>query len=110
MNTENIIASSIKFAMDFSKIDPVMNTRFLDDREIARILRLAISAEHDAVSLYENIVDSIKNVEIKKLLQSIANEEKVHVGELSQALQLIDKEDEKLVNNGKTEAAELIQN
>jgi rubrerythrin len=107
MKTENIVNSILKNAMDFTKVDQVQKAKeLLDDREIMRALRLAIAAEHDATSLYENLSDSIENTAIKELLQDIANEEKVHVGELTKALQMLDKTDEKFINKGKDEAKE----
>ncbi|MEM3609191.1 MAG: ferritin family protein, partial [Candidatus Bathyarchaeia archaeon] len=48
------------------------------DREI---LRVAIIAELDAVSLYEQLAAVTKNETIKKVLFEVAREEKTHVGE-----------------------------
>ena len=54
------------------------------------ILRTAIIAELDAVSLYEQMAALTKKDDLRKILLDIAREEKTHVGEF-QALLL--KED-----------------
>jgi rubrerythrin len=106
MNTKNTLESILKLSMDFTKIDQVKESEeILNDRELIRALRVAIAAEHDAASFYENIADSINDKTIKAQLQDIANEEKVHVGELEQILSTIDKEDQKFLDEGKQEVS-----
>ena len=56
------------------------------DRELTRAIRDAIIAELEAVKQYETVVDATSNDKVKKVLQDIANEEKVHVGELQKLL------------------------
>lgn len=71
-----------------------VETKNFDDREVVRAIRDAIIAEHEAVKQYETIVDSTDNQRIKDVLQDIADEEKVHVGELTELLaELTDDED-----------------
>lgn len=96
-------------AMDFSSIAPALKSdRPLDDRELARVIRLAIAAEHDAAHLYELISDSTKDPRVKKTLQNIASEEKIHVGELEKLLSMFDKENDAMVEKGKKEVSEEI--
>lgn len=98
-----------KDAMDFSGIGNVMTpVRSLDERELARVIRLAISAELDAVHLYEVIVDSSKDEVVKNVLQDIADEEKVHAGELQELLKKFDKDDEKFLEEGRKEVKDMI--
>lgn len=76
------------------------------DREI---LRLAMIAELDAISLYEQLAAATDNENIKKVLFDVAKEEKTHVGEF-QALLL--KEDEQQVEElekGKEEVEEITE-
>jgi rubrerythrin len=54
----------------------------LDDHELIRSIRFLISAEQEAISLYNQVIDSIDDEDTIKVLQSIEDEEKVHVGEL----------------------------
>lgn len=102
-------SGSQKHAMDFSSIGPLLKTdKPLDQRETARAVRLAISAEQDAVHLYELIADSCENADVKELLQDIADEEKVHAGELQQLLSILDLKDEKLLEEGREEAEDVL--
>jgi len=98
-----------KEGMDFSSISQMITPdKKLDERELARVIRLSISAEHDAVHLYELIADSSDDDSIKKVFQDVANEEKVHVSEFSELLSKFDKEDKKFMEEGKKEVSELI--
>lgn len=99
-----------KEAMDFSSLAPTLKTNEkMDDREIARAIRLAIAAEHDAAHLYEVIADSCGNKDVASLLQDIANEEKVHVGELQWLLSQIDKDNGRFLQEGLEEARDQIK-
>lgn len=71
------------------------------------ILRLAIIAELDAVSLYEQLAETAKKDEIKKVFLDIAKEEKTHIGEFQALLLEEDKEQEQELENGKKEVEEL---
>lgn len=72
-------------------------------------LRLAIIAELDAISLYEQLADNVKNTDIKKVLLEVAREEKTHVGEFQALLLKYDKEQEKELENGRKEVEELTE-
>jgi len=99
-----------KNAMDFSSIAPTLKTdEPLNARETARAIRLAIAAEHDAAQLYETIADSCPNEDVKELLEEIADEEKIHVGELEQLLSILDLKDQKLLEKGREEAKEILK-
>jgi len=99
-----------KLAMEFTSIEPVVTPeRGLNSRELARTIRLAISAEHDAVHLYETIADSTDDERVKKLMQDVADEEKVHEGEFQQLLDTIDSKNRSLQDSGREEAHELIE-
>lgn len=72
------------------------------------MLRQAIIAELDAISLYEQMAASTVNPDIQKIMLDIAKEEKVHVGELEGLLEGIDTEHASSVEDGKDEAAKKI--
>ena len=72
-------------------------------------LREAIIAENDAVNLYEQLAVKTKDGKLKKLLLSLAEEEKVHAGELEAALNQIDSENESSTGDGKQEATDLLR-
>ena len=98
-----------KEAVDFSEINNLLQPgRTVNNRELARAIRLAITAEHDAVHLYELIADATTNVFIKKVMQDVANEEKVHVGEFEKILSVIDVEDSSFLEEGRTEVEEMM--
>lgn len=71
------------------------------------ILRLAIIAEYDAASLYEEMADVVSSKKIRTVLLDIAKEEKVHVGEFESLLQEIDPEHEKSQKEGESEVKKL---
>jgi len=101
---------SHKEAMDFSSIAPMFTPdKKMDARETARALRLAIAAEHDAAHLYELMADSCESKAVAELLQDIADEEKVHVGELQWLLSHIDKDNGRLLQEGIDEAREELE-
>jgi rubrerythrin len=72
------------------------------------ILRAAIIAELDAISLYEQMAALAKNNDIKKILLDVAKEEKTHVGEFQTLLLMEDKEQERELEEGKKEVKEII--
>jgi len=73
--------------------------KFLD-REI---LRLAIIAELDAVTLYEQLAATTENKAIREVLLDVAKEEKTHVGEFQALLLRVDPEQVEELKNGKEE-------
>jgi hypothetical protein len=101
--------NNTKEALDFTSIAPILTSKEkMDDRELARALRLSISAEQDAVHLYELLADSSNDQRVKKLMNDIANEEKVHIGEFQRMLKEIDKDNAGLIAEGEEEAEDLI--
>jgi rubrerythrin len=73
------------------------------DREI---LRLAIIAELDAVSLYEQLAEATDNESIREVLLDVAREEKTHVGEFQTMLLREDEEQVEELKKGKEEVEE----
>lgn len=103
------LKKTFKEAMDFTGIGNLLTPdKTLDERELARVIRLSISAEHDAVHLYELIADASDDEDVKKVMQSIANEEKVHTGELQGLLKKFDKDSQKFLEEGSNEVEDII--
>ncbi len=73
------------------------------------ILRLAMIAELDAISLYEQLAAATDNEGIKKILLDVAKEEKTHVGEFQALLLKEDKEQVEELEKGKEEVEEIIE-
>lgn len=69
-------------------------------------LRLSIIAEQDAVNLYRFIASKTQNLDVRKVMNHVAQEEKVHVGEFETVLKKLDPEYEPSVEEGEKEANE----
>lgn len=72
------------------------------------VLRIGMSAELDAVSLYEQMAEMTNKESIKKILLDIAKEEKTHIGEFQALLLMEDEEQARELENGKKEVEEQI--
>lgn len=77
------------------------------DREI---LRVAMIAELDAVSLYEELANMTDSQDLKAVLSDIAREEKTHVGEFQTLLLKKDEEQVIELEKGRKEVEELTGN
>lgn len=75
----------------------------LTRRELTRAIRDAIIAESDAIKQYETVADSTDDTQSKRLLQDIADEEKVHIGELQQRLSELLPDEKTLLEEGAAE-------
>jgi len=93
-----------EFASPFSVMK---NDRMLTDTETLRALRFSIAAEFEAIQVYEQLAESIKNDDVVKVLMEIADEERVHVGELQKVLLDLSPEEAEKYNEGADEVAEL---
>ncbi|MFW6122939.1 MAG: ferritin family protein [Thermodesulfobacteriota bacterium] len=72
------------------------------------ILRAAIIAELDAVSLYEQLASMTQNDHIKQVLLDVAKEEKTHVGEFQAMLLRLDSQQKDELAHGEEEVEELV--
>ena len=70
------------------------------DRETTRAIRDAIIAEEGAINQYETIVDATTDEKVAEVLQEIADEEKVHVGELQKLLVTLLKDEQGFLDDG----------
>ena len=71
------------------------------------ILRAAMIAELDAISLYEQLAAVTEDEKLKAVLMDVANEEKTHFGEFQALLLKEDVERVKELEKGKTEVEEV---
>jgi rubrerythrin len=94
------------FTNPFTDVVPDKQLTF---NELIRAIRLDIAAEEDAISLYTAHSDATDDETVKKVLNSIASEEQVHVGEFQELLnQLLDSEKPALAK-GAEEVDNLLQ-
>jgi rubrerythrin len=71
------------------------------------ILRIAMIAELDAISLYEQLATQTPSPEIKAVLMDVAKEEKTHAGEFQALLLNADPEQVAELEHGRNEVKEL---
>lgn len=70
-------------------------------------IRVAIIAELDAANFYEQLAAVCTHDDVRKVLLSIANEEKVHAGELQALLERYDYYWGEAIRKGKDEVDEI---
>jgi rubrerythrin len=92
------------FTDPFNQMTP---GRKMTKRELVRALRLGIAAEEDATSLYEAHADATDDPLAKKVLQDIANEERVHVGEFQRLISILLADEDKWLADGAAEVNEM---
>jgi rubrerythrin len=71
-----------------------------------QILRLAVIAELDAISLYEQLAEATENEAIRRVLLDVAREEKTHVGEFQTLLLIEDEAQRNELQKGEQEVKE----
>jgi rubrerythrin len=81
--------------------------RKFTDAELARALRLNLSAEEEAVHLYESHADATDNKLAQKVLRDIADEERVHVGEFQRLLSLLLVDEDRFLAEGAAEVDQM---
>jgi len=89
-----------EFVNPFSGVVP---GRKLTKRELTRAVRLMLAAEEEATHLYEAVADATDDPLAKEVLQDIANEERVHVGEFQRLLSILLPDEEKWLADGAAE-------
>ncbi len=93
-----------EFVNPFSGVLP---GRKLTKRELTRAIRLSLSAEEEAVHLYEALADATDDSLAKEVLQDIADEERVHVGEFQRLISILLPDEEKFLADGAAEVNEM---
>lgn len=68
--------------------------RTLTHEELVRAIRFMVSAEYEAIQLYQQLAESTDNTLAKSVLYDIADEEKVHAGEFLRLLKALDPKEE----------------
>lgn len=76
------------------------NTKVQSDVEA---LRLALIGELDAINLYNQMANATSNPKMADVLKDIADEEKVHVGELQKLLDELDPNNKQKRQEGEKE-------
>lgn len=76
-----------------------------DSKRLAIEIRAKINEENEAINSYLSLVPHITEPDISRIIQDIANEEKVHVGELQKILYNLDPDELKKEKEGRKENA-----
>ena len=93
-----------EFVNPFSGVIP---GKKLTSRELSRAIRLSLSAEQEAIHLYEALADATDNRLAATVLTDIANEEKVHVGEFLRLLEILLEDEKDFLNEGFEEVEQM---
>lgn len=93
-----------EFLNPFTGMTP---SRKLTDSELARALRLDLSAEQEAVHIYQSHADATENELARLVLLDIADEERVHAGEFQRLINILLKDEEGFLADGAEEVNEL---
>ncbi len=80
--------------------------RKITHEELVRAIRFMVSAEYEAIQLYEQLAESTDNALAQQVLYDIANEEKVHAGEFLRLLHELDPNESKFYAEGAQEVEE----
>lgn len=80
--------------------------RKLTHSELVRAIRYMISAEYEAIQLYEQLAESTDCELARKVLLDVADEEKEHAGEFRRLLSMLAPQDEPFYADGMKETDE----
>jgi rubrerythrin len=81
----------------------------LTNDELCRAVRFMISAEYEAIELYQKVRDTTRNDAAKKVIQAIIDEEVVHAGEFLKLLSIINPKETEFYADGEKEVSDLIE-
>jgi rubrerythrin len=85
------------------------NDRKLTDKELIRAIRFMVAAEFEATQMYMQLAESIDHKLAVKVLKSVADEERVHMGEFLKLLYELSPDEEKFYDKGAKEVEEEIE-
>ncbi len=77
--------------------------RKLTRAELVRALRFVVAAEYEAVQMYMQLAESIDNNLAVRVLEDVANEERVHAGEFLRVLRELAPDEEAFYAEGARE-------
>ena len=77
--------------------------------ELIRGIRFNIAAEYEAIQFYHEVIECTDNELVKTVLKDIADEERVHAGELMKLLVTLEPEEAKHYAQGEKEVEEMMK-
>ncbi|MDV0445795.1 hypothetical protein MmiAt1_13910 [Methanimicrococcus sp. At1] len=84
------------------------NGRKLTHEELVRAIRFMVSAEYEAIQLYEQLAESTDNKLAQTVLLDIADEEKEHAGEFLRLLRELQPDEADFYEEGAEEVEEMM--
>ncbi|MCM1324412.1 MAG: hypothetical protein NC218_09810 [Acetobacter sp.] len=82
--------------------------RKLNDAEIIRAIKLGIASEYESTQIYQQIMESTDNNDVKIILQGIAEDEMHHAGKLMKLLEILSPLDAKEQQIGIQKALDIL--
>ena len=92
-----------------SPFSGLANNRKLTDEELVRAIRFAVAGEYEAAQVFMQLAESIDNKLAVKVLKSVADEERVHMGEFLRLLYELAPNEEKFYAQGAKEVEDEIK-
>ena len=92
-----------------SPFSVLANNRKLTNEELIRAIRFSVAAEDEATQVYMQLAESIDNKLAIKVLKSVSDEERVHMGEFLRLLQELAPDEEKFYDQGAKEVEDIIK-
>jgi len=92
-----------------SPFSGLANNRKLTDEELVRAIRFAVAGEYEAAQVYMQLAESTDNKLAVKVLKSVADEERVHMGEFLRLLYELAPDEEKFYAQGAKEVEDEIK-
>jgi len=92
-----------------SPFSGLANNKKLTNDELIRAVRFTVAAEIEATQVYMQLAESTDNKLAVKVLKSVADEERVHVGEFLRLLNELAPDEEKLYTKGAKEVEDMIK-
>lgn len=93
-----MVKDALERAIDITEPD-----RKFDNARLALEIRQRISEENDAINSYLSLVPHVTDRKIIEVIKDIADEEKVHVGELQEILYMLDPSEKIKEKEGREE-------
>lgn len=81
----------------------------LSKEEIILAIRFSIASEYEAIQIYEQIMQSTDNKLVKKVMEDVSREEKVHAGEFQRLLRELYPEEEDFYAEGAQEVEDMMK-
>ena len=92
--------------------DPMVGVKdrgALTEQELIRAIRFMVAAEYEAIQMYEQIAEGTSNELAKKVITSVVNEERIHVGEFLRLLKELCPDEEEFYDDGAEEVEKEIK-